>query len=114
MRKRPQIKSDDYKAFITKGIIDHETKYICSSYIDAVNNSNNDDDDDDDDGDNNNDNYNNNNNKDEKEEAEYDEEDDVVDNNEELIRKCIDLGKEIREPIISDIKGIKILTLSQN
>ena len=53
---------------------------------------------------NHNSNNDNNNNKDKKEETEYDEEDDVVDNNEELITKCIDLGKEIREPIISDIK----------
>jgi len=90
--KRPRIKGDDYKALISKGIVDHETKYICKSCFSVIkfhniyvfNKSDN-------------------------AEAECDENpicENEAEDNEELITKCINLGKEIRESIISDSKGI--------
>ena len=74
-----------------------KTKYIGSQCFDALNNSNDDDDNNGDD---------NNNKKDKCKEAKHGKQYDVVDNK-KLITKCFDLGEGIREPIISDNKGIK-------
>ena len=86
--KRPSIKSEDYKTLLAKGIINDETKYICGScFQTAVGNSQKT-------------NENTNNNAEDSITDSYVDQDD-----EDLIDRCIDLGKEIRRLIVHDIKN---------